>query len=53
MFTRGATMSEKEMLDKAHDYFVQKVENYSGYEFEKDKVTVGEKILTRAKQELL
>ena len=34
-------------------YYTQRVDSYSGHDFDTDKVSAGEKILARAKQELL
>ena len=53
LFTHGSTMSEQEILDKSNGYFTDKLKSYSGYDFEEDKVSEGEKILIKAKKELL
>lgn len=53
LFTRGNRTNEQDILDEAHQYYTQRVDSYSGHDFDTDKVSAGEKILARAKQELL
>ncbi|MFH1904440.1 MAG: trimethylamine methyltransferase family protein [bacterium] len=53
LFLRGSGTSEKEVLDRAHGIFNNKVKEYSGYDYDKDKIKAGEEILKRAKRELL
>lgn len=53
LFQRGGTLSEEQILAKAHTRFEAKVASYQGYEYDEDKVKAGEVILARAKKELL
>ena len=43
--------SEKEILDRANARYGERVESYSGYKYDKEKMRAGEDILSRAKRE--
>lgn len=53
LFTRGNTRSEQEILDTAHERFLDTVNSYSGYDYEEEKVKAVEEILREAKKELV
>jgi trimethylamine:corrinoid methyltransferase-like protein len=53
LFLHGGNLSEKEILEKAHSRVVKKISSYRGCEYDEDKVREGEKILAKAKAELL
>ena len=53
LFLRSDGQSEKEILDKAHERYKETLKSYSGYEYDQDKINAGNKILAKAKKELL
>ncbi|MCK4983404.1 MAG: trimethylamine methyltransferase family protein [Victivallaceae bacterium] len=52
MFMRNFdVVSEKDILDRANAKYRERVDSYSGYEYDKEKIKAGEEILSRAKKE--
>ena len=50
---RTQALFEKEMVTEAHTRFEDRLDSYTGYEYDEEKLAAGETILARARKELL